>query len=152
MKEITLCNTGRKACVDGEPSEEFDHLSRFVWSESKQGYARTSINGKWAYMHAMIVKPSSGMCVDHINRNRLDNRKSNLRVCSRRINNLNRAHHKEFGPQLPEGVTYSKRNGRFVAQIQRDGKKAHLGLHTNINDAAKAYQDAARKLYPEDFK
>lgn len=92
------------------------------------------------------------MCVDHINRNRLDNRKANLRVCSRRVNNLNRSHHKEFGPQLPDGVTFNKRMGMFVAQIQRDKKKRGLGCYKDIQSASDAYQKAARELYPEDFE
>lgn len=152
MKEITLSNTDKKACVDGEPGEEFDHLSRFVWSIAPSGYARTCVGGKWVNMHSMLTKPRSGMCVDHINRNRLDNRKANLRVCSRRVNNLNRSHHKEFGPQLPDGVTFNKRMGMFVAQIQRDKKKRVLGRFSDIQSASDAYQKAARELYPEDFE
>lgn len=54
------------------------------------GYASTLVDGKPKYLHHVVVEHQKGMCVDHLNRNRLDNRSRNLRLCTPRINALNR--------------------------------------------------------------
>jgi len=74
--------------------EDFEELSRYKWSASQSGknfYAVRQEKGRTILMHRQIMAPPEGMIVDHINRNKLDNSRANLRVCSHRENTRNRA-------------------------------------------------------------
>jgi hypothetical protein len=92
MKEIKLTK-GKTAIVD---DEDFDRLSQYKWQFAVIGYARRTVyvKGKKGrqtlYMHRDILATPSDMFTDHINGNRLDNRKENLRVCTQAENNRNR--------------------------------------------------------------
>lgn len=70
---------------------EHKNLDKYFWSKSKNGYAQANINGKVTLLHHMVVgKPSKPLVTDHINRNKLDNRKVNLRFVTERENALNK--------------------------------------------------------------
>lgn len=73
--------------------EDIDLVKQYRWRASNYNkpYARCGINkNKTIQMHRLIMKPENGLVVDHINHNRLDNRKSNLRVCTYSQNAMNR--------------------------------------------------------------
>ena len=117
-KEILLRNTGHFAIVDDDDYEKVDSLS--PWYESDSGYAikKTRIKGKSISirMHSFINDTPKGLVTDHINGNRLDNRKSNLRCVSQMINSWNREkpyNHTKY--KLPPGVTFDKSRGKYVA-------------------------------------
>jgi hypothetical protein len=84
--------------------------------------------------------------VDHINGNSLDDRKANLRCCTRVENLRNR-----FGSSKSltgvKGVSRNKANGNWNAQIGIGGKKIHLGCFNSITEAKKAYDDAEQKHF-----
>lgn len=72
-------------------AENFDWLSQTRWSYTEQGYAVRGYNsGKREYMHRLVADAKKGEIVDHINFNKLDNRKSNLRIVSRSFNSFHR--------------------------------------------------------------
>lgn len=83
---------------------------------------------------------------DHRNRNGLDNRRSNLRPASRSQNNANRAVQRNNTSGY-KGVTFDKRAGRWLAQIQYDRRNHHLGLYDDPRTAALAYDAAAREQF-----
>jgi hypothetical protein len=76
--------------------EDFEHLNTFRWSNNSYGYAQSTFNGKTWKMHRYIIsilmnnKLDVHMHVDHINKNRLDNRRENLRLVTQKENNANR--------------------------------------------------------------
>ena len=127
MKKIPL-SAKRKPSNRGKffatvDAELYDELNKYHWSISKNGYAqrRVKIGDKVStiLMHRQIMELSFGdsIYVDHKNGNRLDNRKSNLRICSRTENNHN--------------MRISKRNksgakGVFLLTIEYETKKAFL--------------------------
>ena len=83
MREIPLTR-GKAAIVD---DEDYESLSLHHWSCSKTGYAMRGFRegGKMVYLkmhHAILGKPLQGYVVDHINGDRLDNRRCNLRLCA----------------------------------------------------------------------
>lgn len=85
--------------------------------------------------------------VDHINGNPLDNRRSNLRLCSRAENARNRAANDRWMGSKYKGVTVYK--DRWKAKITHDGIKCDLGCYENEEDAARAYDKMALLLHRE---
>lgn len=148
-KEITLSNGG--ACLVS--AEDYENLNKYRWHKrSSDGYvARTEyINGtfKTIRMHREVLYTPSGFVVDHINRNRLDNRRENLRVASRSQNTAN-----SIKPSTNtsgfKGVHYRKDQGRWRAFIRVNKKGISLGQYSTAEEAAKAYNEAAVKYFGE---
>jgi hypothetical protein len=98
-------------------------------------------------MHRIIMGNPDGE-VDHINGNGLDNRKCNLRICTRTENMYNRRP-KRGGTSKYKGVWYERHanHGRWRAQIRAGGKAINLGSFHNEEDAAIAYNKAALELH-----
>lgn len=116
--KVLLKNTGNYALVD---NDDYDLISGFSpWYENDSGYAvkKIKIHGKNVSlrMHRVIADPPKGLVVDHINGNRLDNRRSNLRCVSQAINAWNSVRHKPHTVyDLPEGISYDKERGKYIA-------------------------------------
>jgi hypothetical protein len=145
VKEIVLSG-GQVALVD---DADFEWLNQWKWSLSGKGNGvRRGIceNGVWTsrLMHREIVQAAPGEPVDHINGNRLDNQRSNLRRCTTTENNRNRRQRRDSTAPY-KGVV--RHGGRWWARINIDGQQKWIGSFRNPEDAARAYDDAARRLY-----
>lgn len=109
-------------------------------------------------MHQFIMNPPKGMVVDYIDGNGLNNRRSNLRICTRPQNSLNCARHSRNTTGF-KGVYQNKTTGKCSAQIQLNRKPAHLGTFNTAVEVARAYDRKARELFgpfarlnfPEDY-
>lgn len=119
-----------------------------------KGYVSTNIrvDGKkkrHGSLHRMILGDKcKGKVVDHINRDRLDNRRCNLRVCSVKHNAWNSNPHKDSKLKL-KGVTYMKHRGTYQASIMISGKKNHLGTYKTAEEAAEVYKRKSIELHGE---
>jgi len=146
MKKIKLTK-GFEALVD---DEDFEFLNRHSWYYA-HGYAVRTIydNNHKSYqlrMHRLLIDTPNGFDTDHINRDRLDNRKSNLRVATRSQNVANTFVEKQNRSGY-KGVSWKKSNRKWCAQIRALNKVIHIGLYVNIKDAAKAYNEEAKKHF-----
>lgn len=142
MKEIQLTQ-GKVALVD---DEDFEYLNQWKWlahSDGNNFYAEHHVlsykidgkkHNKSVKMHRLIMKPSSNMHIDHINRNGLDNRKENLRIVTHRENHHNRINSRKY-----IGVAAIK-NG-FAARIKICNRSMHIGFFKTEEDASKAYME-----------
>jgi hypothetical protein len=133
--------------------EDYEWLTNWKWSAHGEGYAMRGEhigNRKYKYftMHREIVGAKKGDIVDHINGNKLDNRKENLRIANRSQNATNSKHRKnESGYR---GVCKDKRRGLWKSEIRvGDGKRKFLGYYEDKIEAAKAYNGAAIMYHGE---
>lgn len=126
--------------------ENFAHLDQYKWYLSC-GYAVSKIKGKMKKMHRLIVGASPKEHVDHINRNKLDNRKHNLRQCTSSQNAANSGLKKNNTSGF-KGVFLMK-NKYYFAKIKVRREDIHLGFFKTPEAAAKAYDKAAIKYFGE---
>lgn len=144
MKRIRL-SSGRYTIIDEEDAK---FLFGKKLSESTNGYARININSKKLTLHRFLMKAREGVFVDHINGNKLDNRRSNLRFCSKSQNGMNRPKPLwKKAPSVFKGVGWLKKNKRWRATIQLNGKQTHIGCFDSDISAARAYDIAAKKMF-----
>jgi predicted P-loop ATPase len=149
VKEIKLGRSGKYAIVD---DCDYDWISQQKWHCNPDGYA---VRNEWhnrkcstISMHRVIVDTPKGMLTDHINHDILDNRRSNLRVCSSSQNhiNLKMTFNKTSGIR---GVSWDKKSNKWHSQIELDGKKYHLGFYKDIESARDAYSRKSIELHGE---
>lgn len=147
MKEIRLTQ-GKTALVD---DEDYVYLSQWKWHYS-HGYAIRAeiVNNKQIkiYMHRFVMSAPKNVEIDHVNQNKLDNCKNNLRLATRKQNTFN-VGKKSNNTSGYKGVSFQKNANKWAAYIEVDGRKVHLGLFYNPIEAAYAYDDAAKKHFGE---
>jgi len=124
--------------------EDFEYLSSFNWCMHSKGYAYRT-GGK--LMHRVIMGEPEYKEIDHINGDKLDNQRKNLRICSRSENSMNKA--KYCGKGIYIGVHHTIRTGKYEAYIKFKGRKLHLGHFDTAEQAAIARNVKALELYGE---
>ena len=159
MKLIILSN-GLSTKVDSKDFEQFFKITFHAkWNaHTKSFYARrrnpkfSGIRPKLPFLHREIMGNPVGMEVDHKNHDTLDNRRRNLRVCSRSQNQMNL-----LGPRINpkkgtiksglRGVSWHKRSGKWIANIRVNGKYLYLGTFVEKRLAYNAYKKANKKYF-----
>lgn len=115
-------------------------------------YAQTKINNKTVLMHRMIADPSKGKVVDHKNGNGLDNRRSNLRVCSHSQNMQNKRLYRNNSSGR-KGVYRAPcaagNSVRWRAEINVNKRRIRLGTYETVEAASAAYEEAAKHFHGE---
>jgi hypothetical protein len=162
MKLVTNC--GHEILID---DEDFELVSKHTWHVRKTKhtkYARTNIRiskgkQKGLHLHRLITNCPKHLMVDHINRNGLDNRRCNLRICSRSENLMNskkpegRYTSKYKGVCLAKWGKVSKRNPiqkyKWRSEIRKNRKSILIGYFDTEIEAARAYNKKAQELFGE---
>lgn len=98
-------------------------------------------------MHRLILSVPSHLFVDHINGNKLDNRRCNLRICTHSQNCRNQKKQKNKSSSRYKGVTWVKLSKKWRARIRINNKLIDLGLYLSEKNAALAYNRGSKKYH-----
>ncbi len=137
MKKISL-SSGHDTLVD---DDDYNKYSKHNWWLNCNGYTYRQVQNnykvKTIFLHRIVAETPEGLDTDHINRNKLDNRRSNLRVVTRSQNMLN------INPTKSNrsgyvGVSLHKKSGRWRAYVTINGKQKSFGYYKTPNDAYEA--------------
>jgi len=135
---------------------DYDLVSSRKWrvqKRSKKDGAQPAkvISGKSpdiVSLHDILMNPKQGFIVDHIDGNPLNNQRGNLRVCTQAENACNRKTYKNNKSSV-KGIYWMPRQNAWAARITKSGKRLFLGYYKKLEDAAKAYKNAADNLHGE---
>lgn len=128
MKRIMLHGKrgeGKSVIVDDDDYEKYNHLR---WHLSDTGYAVRRVNGETTRLHRLIMECPEDLVVDHLNGDRLDCRKNNMRVCSQKENSKNR--------HCTKGYCYDKSKMKWMVRY----KNKFWGRYSTEEEAKNAYQ------------
>lgn len=153
MRKIKLTQ-GKYALVD---DEDFEELSKYKWYSSRVEhlfYPRRSVKTEKGqltirmYRQIMGLEHGDGKIVDHINGNPLDNRRQNIRICTFSENAWNQKNKKNNTSGV-KGVSWLKRNKKWIVRIGFNRNRIYLGLFKTLKEASKVYEEKAKELYTE---
>lgn len=149
MTKLLTLNRDRQAIVD---DDDYERLAQYSWSVvTRYAMRRDRETKRLIYLHWDVIgRPAKGMCVDHINGNSFDNRKANLRFCTPSQNQRNRkATRRRSKPGQYKGTFYVHDSKKWRANISIDGRPRALGIFITEEEAARAYDAAAREHFGE---
>ncbi len=151
MNIIPIIGSEKVIVVD---DEDYENLSKYRWyltgfyafrlvtvGNRKIGRSRRS-----TYMHRQIMNAKNGEVVDHINHDKLDNRKINLRIGNHSMNGANsriNAHKTIRSTSIFKGVTFSSRRKKWIAKINVNQRTRYIGGYDSQESAARAYNEMA---------
>lgn len=140
MKRIPLTR-GKYAVVD---DDDYNALGQYPWCYMSVGYA---YNRELGYMHRAITKPGKGLQVDHINHDKLDNRRENLRVCTGGQNTANRP--KMRSKSGYKGIWWWESRKKYKVYIGSGKKQITIGYFSSLDEAISARQQAVKEYHGE---
>lgn len=149
MAKLIPLTHGKFAIVD---DDDFEYLNQWKWFYSDGGYAHknTCVTLKsdraMIRMHRLINKTPDGSITDHINRDKLDNRKCNLRDSDKSLNSINRDKQSNNTSGY-RGVWFDAWSNKWRAELKLNGKKITLGRFMNIDDAIVARTKGELQYY-----
>jgi hypothetical protein len=142
----------KKVIID---DEDYELYKSKTWSLRYNSHAKSfycswhRVGGKTIYLHRLIMGAKDRtQIVDHINHDTMDNRKNNLRICSIRESNRN-TRSRISNISGYKGVSFSKIRNKWWARIGINYESIDLGYFDDKKDAARAYNEAAKKYHGE---
>lgn len=128
--------------------EDWEWLDQYKWYIDRDGYAASTVDGKFWRMHRLILNATSDMVVDHINHEPRDNRRSNLRLITVKENSRYRKLPKTNKSGF-KGISQCKTTGKWRALIKVDNKMKAIGTYRTKIEAARAYDAKAVEYFGE---
>lgn len=126
--------------------EDYERVMQHSWCMHARGYAKARINTKYVLMHRWIMGAKDGEQLDHINHDKTDNQRENLRFCTSSQNHANRGA-AICNTSGYKGVAWKKDKKKFRARIEVNYKNIHLGYFDDPADAARSYDKSAKEHF-----
>lgn len=126
-------------------ADQLPTVKGYKWCLDSNGYVK---NSNQDYLHRIIMQEAN-LFVDHVNGNKLDNRASNLRICTNADNLKNRVKLSSSNTSGILGVRFRKDRNKWYAEIQVNNQKHYLGSYINKEDAIKARLKAEIEYFGE---
>lgn len=117
--------------------EDYEKVSQYKWYVDRDGYAFTAKPN--LKMHQLILGKKEGYVIDHINHEKRDNRKSNLRHITRQANAMNM--------KKERGLYWSEKHNFWIVQIRINAKTKHIGCYKTKEKAREARKEAEQKYF-----
>lgn len=130
---------------------DWEKLKIAKWFISTGGYVKGHLNGKIINFSRAVLSPPENFQVDHINRNKLDNRKTNLRMVSQFENSLNKNIRIDNSSGVT-GISWDRKNKKWKVQITKDGRNFWIGRFFSLEEAKKARKIAETEYFGECLK
>ena len=154
MKKIKLNNTGNYTLVDDADYDKLVNMGR--WHESDTGYAVRRVrndkgNSITIRMHRVVAQTPPRLVTDHINGNKLDNRRKNLRTVSQQINawNVERVVPRKYDKGLPKGIAWDNTRRKYIATKIIRKRFDSLEEAVAFQRESELYDYEHRRLKPE---
>ena len=128
-------------------SLDIPKVMQITWHIHKSGYVQGRLANKIIKLHRYIMDCPQDLFVDHIDRDKLNNTRNNLRICTRKINNQNKGVYKNNHAES-KGVSFIPRLNKWRARVYIEGKEIHLGVY-DTKDEAISQRILAEKTYYE---
>ena len=131
--------------------EDLEKVKRYTWcvtQKKKRLYALCRTKSQIVYIHQYILNYDNPLTCDHINLNGLDNRKSNLRICTNGENNRNKPLQKNNTSGVT-GIYFHKKNKNWIVQINVNGKPKNFGSFLNKEEAIKKREQLKKEYHGE---
>lgn len=131
---------GKKGEITLVSEEDYEMVSKYKWYINEGGYVQcTSDKSGYTLIHRLIKNAKKNEVVDHINGNKVDNRRENLRLTVTELNNENKKISKNKISSKYKGVFKNKKCKKYHARTSIGGKNVLLGWFSNEKDAAEAF-------------
>jgi hypothetical protein len=127
--------------------EDISRVTPYKWC-LHDGYAYRRSGSKLIALHREIMDPKGNKVVDHIDRNRLNNRKSNLRVTTQQVNVINRGLRSD-NKFNHVGVHFDKKRNKYYAKIQANGKQIFLGYTDTLEESVENRLKAEKEIFKD---
>jgi hypothetical protein len=154
MDKVPVTNKGIVIAWAKVDPEDLDRCLEFNWRLHSGGYAyrakrRRGTTSEQIRLHRFVMNAPKGTYVDHIHFDQLDDRKSELRLCTNGQNMCNRKGLNKNSTSGAVGVSRRERDKKWRVYINVNRKQKWLGQFTNIEDAIAARDEAAKRLHGE---
>lgn len=130
--------------------EDYSLIKDIYWNKTKAGYLRGYKNKNQKWIHRMVIHKKEDEVIDHINRNKLDNRKSNLRICTQQKNTFNCSLSKNNTSGVI-GVYLRTDTNKWEAKLMLNRKSISFGCYNTKEEAIIARLNAEIKYFGKDF-
>jgi hypothetical protein len=149
---IIYLNNGLSTIIDLEDFSKLDE--NFTYFANPKNYVfrmssrKDEGKRKAIYLHRELMNCPDGMMIDHINGDRLDNRKSNLRIVTNAQNSQNRHGNYKGSKSGLRGAVWCERDNGWIARVKLNGKQHYLGTYKTPEEAFQKASEFRNKYMP----